>query len=132
VEKIRFENIRVEDATQKLFDLAIFLSQYSIDRPDSREEREKRYLNGAWDGVLSVGPENREYHSRYRGYIRDIIFKDINVVDGLFPFSLFCGFDEMHQVENVTIDNLVVHGRKITTPEDAKVHMEFTRNLQIF
>jgi hypothetical protein len=60
-----------------------------------------------------------------------VIFKDINVTDGLFPFSIFCGFDEQHQVENITIDNLVVHGKKITTLEEAKVYTEFTKNLQI-
>ncbi len=131
VENIRFENIRVEDARQKLFDVAIFLSRYSVDRPDDPEEITRRYLNGAWDGVLSVTPGNREYHSQYRGYIRDVIFKDISITDGLLPFSLFCGFDEKHQVENVTIDNLVVHGRKITTFEEAKVHQEFTKNIKI-
>lgn len=132
VENVRFENIRVEDARQKLIDVAIFLSRYSVDRPENQEEINKRYLNGAWDGVLSVTPENREYHSQYRGYIRNIIFKDINVVDGLLPFSLFCGFDQQHQVENVSIENLVVHGKKITTLEEAKVHQEFTKNIQIF
>jgi len=130
-ENIHFENIRVEDARQKLFDVAIFLSRYSIDRPDDPEEITKKYLNGAWDGVLSVTPEDREYHSKYRGHIRNIIFKDINVVDGLLPFSLFCGFDEQHQVENVSIENLVVHGRKITTLEEAKVHQEYTKNIRI-
>jgi len=132
VEHIRFENIRVEDSRQKLFDVAIFLSQYSVDRPNDQEERARRYLRGAWDGVLSVTAENREYHSQYRGQIRDVIFKDIYVTDGLLPFSIFCGFDEQHQVENITIDNLVVHGRKITTLEEAKVRLEFAKNVQIF
>lgn len=132
VENIRFENIRVEDARQKLFDVAIFLSQYSIDRPSDPRERTLRYLNGAWDGVLSVTPENREYHSKYRGQIRDIIFKDIYVTDGLLPFSVFCGFDEQHQVENITIDNLVVHDKKITTLDEAKVHLEFAKNIKLF
>jgi len=131
VENVRFENIRVEDARQKLFDVAIFLSQYSVDRPSDSQERTRRYLNGAWDGVLSVTPENKEYHSQYRGYIRDVIFKDIYITDGLLPFSIFCGFDEKHQVENITIDNLVVHGKKITTLDEAKVYTEFTKNLQI-
>jgi hypothetical protein len=131
VENIRFEDIRVEDARQKLFDVAIFLSRYSVDRPDDPEEITRRYLNGAWDGVLSVTPQNRIYHSQYRGYIRDVIFKDISITDGLLPFSLFCGFDEKHQVENITIENLVVHGRKITTLEEAKVHLEYTKNIKI-
>jgi hypothetical protein len=132
VENIRFENIRVEDARQKLFDIAIFLTQYSIDRPNDQQERTRRYLNGAWDGVLSVTPENKAYHSKYRGQIRDVIFKDIYVTDGLLPFSIFCGFDEQHQVENITIDNLVVHGKKITNLEEAKVQLEFAKNIKIF
>jgi hypothetical protein len=87
--------------------------------------------NAAWDGVLSVTPENKAYHSQYRGYIRDITFKDIYITDGLFPFSIFCGFDEEHQVENVTIENLVVHGRKISNPEEAKIYQEFTKNIRL-
>lgn len=62
---------------------------------------------------------------------RDVTFKDIFVTDGLIPFSIFCEFDEEHQVENITIDNLVVHGKKITTLEEAKVYQDFTKNLQI-
>ena len=124
VRDIRFENIRVEDARQKLFDLAIFLSQYSADRPSDPAERKRRYLEGAWDGVLSVSPEERPVHAPHRGYIRDVVFKDIAVVDGLFPFSVISGFDEDHRVENVTFKNFTVHGRHIRNPEAAKLYIE--------
>jgi len=131
VQDIRFENIRIEDAHQKLFDVAIFLSQYSVDRPQNPDERRIRYLQSAWDGVLNVTDENRKYHSQFRGQIRNIYFKDIYVTDGLFPFSVFHGFDKEHRVENVTIENLVVHGRKITSIEEAKIYTEYTENIMI-
>lgn len=130
VRHIRFENIRVEDARQKLFDLAIFLTQYSLDRPQSPPERERRYLHGAWDGVLSVPPEQRADHASHRGHIRDVVFKDIAVVDGQFPFSIIAGFDADHPVENVSFENLTVQGRKITTAAEARLHIEHGRNIR--
>lgn len=130
VRNILFENIRVEDARQKLFDLAIFLTQYSLDRPPSPQEREKRYLHGAWDGVLEVAPHQREFHAPHRGHIRDVVFKDIAVVDGLFPFSVIAGFDDEHRVSNVTFENVTVHGRKCATPEGARLHLEHAENIR--
>jgi len=130
VSNVRFENIRVEDSRQKLFDFAIFLSQYSHDRPNDRAERERRYLHGAWDGVLRVEPEERVEYAKGRGHIKDIYIKDIHIVDGLLPFSVFCGFDEEHSIENVTIDGLWVHGRRITNPEDGKFHIEHAENIR--
>lgn len=124
VRDVRFEDIRVEDARQKLIDVAIFLSQYSLDRPADPQERQRRYMDGAWDGVLRVSPEQMAEHSKDRGHIRNIVFKDIRVVDGLFPFSIICGFDRQHRVENVTIDGLWIHGVRITSPEQGRFYVE--------
>jgi hypothetical protein len=82
VERVRFENVRVEDARHKLIDLAVFLSQYSVDRPASEEERKRRYLQGAWDGVLRVDRGEEGAYAGKRGRIRDVLFKNIAVVDG--------------------------------------------------
>ena len=124
VSDVRFEDIRVEDARQKLIDLAIFLSQYSVDRPTDPQERQRRYMDGAWDGVLRVSPEQMAEHSKHRGHIRDIVFKDIRVIDGLFPFSIISGFDDQHKVENVTIDGLWIQGVRITSPEQGRFYVE--------
>lgn len=131
VSNIIFENIRIEDVRQKLFDLAIFRSQYSDDGTHDNLEREKLYLNGAWDGVLSVPPNEREAHAKFRGHIRNVLLKDIQIIDGGLPFSIFYGSDNSHKVKQVTIENLTVHGKKIISLKDAKVYLENTSNIKI-
>ncbi len=130
VRNVRFENIRVEDARQKLFDLAIFLSRYSRDAPRDKAEQDRRYLHGAWDGVLSVTPEQLPRHAPRRGQIRDIVFKDIAVVDGQHPFSVIAGFDAEHRVENVTFENFTVHGRVVRSASEAKLQVEHGHNIR--
>ncbi len=130
VSNIRFEDIRVEDSRQKLFDFAIFLSQYSSDRPADANDRSKWYLQGAWDGVLKADKERKKEFSANRGYIKGIYCKNITVVDGLAPFSIICGFDEEHPVEDVTFENLTIHGRKIKNAEDGKFWLENARNIK--
>lgn len=131
VKNIVFEDIRIEDARHKLFDFAIFRSQYSEDGIQDAAGRKKYYLNGAWDGVLMVPAGDKAKHANYRGFIRNVSLKNINIVEGIFPFSIFYGFDEKHNVENVTIENLVVHGKKITKIEDARFYIEQTKNITI-
>jgi hypothetical protein len=129
VKNIVFENIRIEDARQKLFDFAIFRSQYSEDGTRDPEERSRLYLNGAWDGVLAVPADLKDYHAAYRGRISNVLLKDIKIVDGLLPFSIFYGFDALRNVSNVTIQNLTVRGRKLTSVAGAKIYRENVRNL---
>jgi hypothetical protein len=129
VRDVLFENIRIEDARHKLFDFAILLSQYSIDGPKTKEERQQRYLRGAWDGVTHVPDSAKKYHAQYRGHIKNVVLKDISIVDGPFPFSIFYGFDAGHLVSDVTIQNLRVHGRKITRKADAKMYEENTERI---
>jgi len=118
VSDVKFQNIRVEDSTQKLFDLAIFLSQYSVDRPKDPEERKARYMHGAWDGVLTVPPAEMDKHKAYRGKIRNVLIENVEVLDGVFPFSIFSGFDAEHNIEGVVIKNLKVHGRPIRNAKE--------------
>ena len=131
VKNILFDNIRIEDARQKLIDFAIFRSQYSEDGSRDPEVRRKYYLNGAWDGVLRPGEAGKEHHARYRGKISDVVLRNIIVVDGLFPFSIFYGYDKDHAIQNVRIENFVVHGRKITDIKDARFYIEETQNITI-
>ncbi|MBN1895200.1 hypothetical protein JW906_11920 [bacterium] len=130
VEDVRFENIRVEDCRHKLIDLAVFQSQYSVDRPQDPEERRRRYMNGAWDGVLRVPPNEREQASRHRGFIRNVVFRDITVTDGPFPFSIVSGFDPEHAVENVIVEDLAILGTKIRDAAQGRFFVEHTKNIQ--
>jgi hypothetical protein len=131
VKNVTFENIRIEDARQKLFDFAIFRSQYSEDGTKDPEERRRLYLNGAWDGVLKVPAADKAAHASFRGNISDIVLKNISVTDGLFPYSVFYGYDPQHNVKNVMIDNLMIHGKKITKLSDAKLYLEQAENVSI-
>lgn len=130
VQNIRFEDIRIEDAPHKIIDLAIFLSQYSVDRPKSKEERNKRYKHGAWDGVQKVYPGEEELFAKDRGFIKDIYFKNI-IVEGRPGFSVISGYDKNHQVENVFIENLVFNGKKVNTLDEGKFVVENAKNINI-
>jgi hypothetical protein len=131
VRNVVFEDIRIEDARHKLIDFAIVRSQYSADGTRDPEERKRLYLNGAWDGVLAVPPGKREYHAQFRGRISHVLLKDIHVTGGLFPFSVFYGFDAKHNVSDVTIQNLTVYGKKITSLAAAKLSLENTENIVV-
>jgi len=129
VSDITYENINIEDADHKLIDLAIFLSQYSMDKPSSGEDRNSRYMNGAWDGVLNVYKGESSLYAKNRGYINHILFKNVRVVEGPFPFSILYGFDNTHIVGNVTFDNLTILNKRITGPEDGHFFISHTENI---
>lgn len=131
VKDIVFEDIRIEDARQKLFDVAIFRSQYSEDGTRDPDERKRLYMQGAWDGVLIVPPDKKDYHAQFRGQVRNVVFRNIQIIDGLFPYSIFYGFDENHTVENVTIDNLTVRGQKITDLFRARIYTENAKKITL-
>lgn len=124
VSNILFDDIRIEDSRQKLFDFAIFRSQYSDDGAPSDAEKQRLYLNGAWDGVLTVPQSEKPAHAKYRGNIQNVTLSNIQIVDGAFPFSIFYGYDDDHKVSNVSIRNLSVHGNKINDLAHAKIYME--------
>jgi len=64
-----------------------------------------------------------------RGQIRDITLRDISIVDGPFPVSIIRGYDAAHMINNITIENLTVHGKKIENAMDAKMVVELSRNV---
>ncbi len=130
VSDVRYEDIRIEDARHKLIDLAIFLSQYSVDRPKEKAEIDRRYLHGAWDGVQQVLPEGRAFHAPFRGHIRGIVFKDVRVVDGPLPFSILSGYDAEHAVEDVTIEGLRYLDRPIRGAAEGRFFVENARGVR--
>jgi hypothetical protein len=131
VHHVTFENIRIEDSRQKLFDVAIFFSQWGPDGIREKEFVEKNYLHGAWDGVQKIPVGKEDYHRQFRGKISNIVFKDIQVVDGQLPFSVFHGFDQEQNIDGVVIENLTWQGRRITDIKSAKLRLTHTKNLQI-
>ena len=132
VSNIVFENIRIEDSRQKLFDVAVFYSKYSTDGIRDAEYEKNNYMHGAWDGVLYTPKDwSLEKQAEARGKVQNIVFKDIQVVDGFLPYSVFYGHDDEKCIDGVTIENLTYIGRKLTTEEDAKIRKTNTKNLII-
>lgn len=131
VHDVTFENIRVEDSRQKLFDVAIFFSQWGPDGNRDPEFTQKYYLWGAWDGVQRIPEGTEEYHSKFRGRVSNIVFKDIQVVGGLLPFSVFHGFNKEKNVSGIKIENLTYMGKKITDLESAKVRQQNAEKITI-
>ncbi len=129
VQNVLYEDIRIEQAAQKLFDLAIFRSRFSEDKPETEAEISKLYLHGAWDNVMKIPPEDSLFHAQYRGWIRDITFRNIRLLDGPLPYSIFNGFDKDHLVENVTIDGLWVCGQKIKDMKKVRFYKKFSKNI---
>jgi hypothetical protein len=129
VSDINYENITIEDDHHKLIDLAIFLSQYSIDRPESIEERKARYMNGAWDGVLRIYPGEEKKYETNRGSIKNINFKNIKVIDGPFPFSIISGYNTSHSITDVHIKDLKILSEKIHSPSEAHLFMNDANNV---
>jgi len=129
VHDVLYENIRIENAQHKLFDVAIFLSQYSYDRPANEEVRRQQYKHGAWDGVQIEVEGKEEFHKQFRGRISNITYRDISIMDGPVPFSLFVGYDDDYEVENVKIENFSFYGRKVRNIHEGKI---FIRNIEDF
>lgn len=121
VHDITFDNIRVEDARGKLFDFAIFLSKYSVDGPKTEAEVQARYLHGVWDNVLTIAPEAWAYHAAYRGQVHDVRISNIYLKEGIHPFSIINGFDKQHPVKNVSMRNINVYGKPLTSLDQLKL-----------
>jgi hypothetical protein len=131
VRDIVFENIRIENALHKLIDLAVVYGQYGADRPKSPEERTRRYMRGAWDGVLRCPSGELAECAKHRGTISGITFRDIDVVEGALPFSVIAGFDASHGVEDVRIENLRHEGRRIRDAAGAKLSIQHAKRVTV-
>ena len=129
IRNVHYEDIRIEDPADKLIDMAIFRSQYCRDKPVSREENERLYMHGAWDGVIRVPPGDSAYHAGFRGKIRDVTFKNIQLLEGELPYSIICGYDKAHDIRDVTIEGLTVCGKPIKAPADARFYIKNAENI---
>jgi polygalacturonase len=132
VEDVVFDDIRVEDARRKLIDFAVLYAQYGVDRPPTPEERERRMdPGGVWDGAERFTAEERPERARFRGHIRNVTVKNLNVVAGALPYSIVAGFDAEHAVENVVIEGLQYQGRPIRTAVEGKFVLEHAPGFKI-
>lgn len=51
--------------------------------------------------------------TKQRGKISDVIIKNIKVIDGKFPPSRIYGYDNEHNICNISIKNIEILGQKI-------------------
>ncbi len=130
IKDLVFEDIRIEETTQKLFDLSIFLSRYSKDNPFSNEETTARYWHGVWDNAILLTDEEKVKFSAQRGSIENILFKNISVIDGPpNAFSVIAGYDKQHMIKNITFENVTIYGKKMTNLVDGKFAVEYAENI---
>jgi len=134
VENVLYEDIRVENAdlctNSKLFDLAILYSVWSYDRFTDKDSIAKYRYNDSWDNLLPVLPGKEKFHASHRGQIRNIKFKNIQILDGGLPYSVIQGFDKDHLVEDITFENITVQGKKLNNAEQLKLFAQFGRNIK--
>jgi len=130
IKDLVFEDIRIEETTQKLFDLSIFLSKYSTDNTFSKEETAARYWHGVWDNAILLTDEEKIKFSAKRGSIENILFKNISVIDGPpNSFSVIAGYDKQHMIRNITFDNVTIYGKKMTNLVNGKFVVEHVENI---
>ncbi len=55
-----------------------------------------------------------------RGNIRNVTIDGLNVLSGKFPPSRIDGYDDTHTIQNVSISNLTILGKKITSLKAGK------------
>lgn len=138
VQNVLFENIRIEDARDELIDLYIGLSIYSEDIPEPYKRRHGFNLpdslkdpiaNDNRDQWMYLPHDERTPYTKGRGYINNIVFRNIEVNNGKAIPSLIKGWDEKHSVTNVLIQNLKINGELILDADSGNFFLENVNGL---
>ena len=110
VSNVLYEDIRIEDARQKLFDLGIFRSKFCTDGSSDEAYLSKYITHDVWDNELRIPEGKKEEHAKYRGQIKNITFRNIHVLEDLSVFDLY-RLRRSTCYRRVTIENLQIYGR---------------------
>ena len=117
VEDIRYEDIRVEDASDKLLELHVGLSIYSQDcpKPYNRSNPQRKPVpgGGPWLPLDLLTDEERTAQDANRGRIRNVVFRNIDLVGDKMPVSFIHGSDALRPVENVTFEQVRFHDQVV-------------------
>jgi polygalacturonase len=65
-----------------------------------------------------------------RGQVNNIRFKNIKIVDGLFPVSIIRGYDGNHLINDILIEDLYFRDKKITSTNEAKMVVEISKGVR--
>jgi len=104
---------------------------WSYDRFEDPEMIRKYRYNDAWDNLLPVLPGKEAFHAQFRGHVRNIHFKDIQILDGKLPYSVINGFDEDHLVEKIVFENISIQGRNLTNKKELKLYTKYAKDITI-
>ena len=125
VEDVRFENIRVEDARDKLIDLRVGLSIYSQDCPERYHRRNpQRTPTGAgqWVPWDKLSADEQAVARRNRGVIRNVHLVDIQLLEQVPPRSFLV--NSGGELSDVRFRNVRQGDRVLTSPEDLGLVVE--------
>jgi len=113
VENIRFEDIRVE------LDDSLPALQFQKKREDVYSDRSE----GTFCPWLCLAEVKTNVYTvdEEKGRVKGVVFKDIVATCRDNPRSYLSGFDGDHLVEDVTFENVVINGRKVTDVESARL-----------
>jgi hypothetical protein len=126
VERIRFQDIRVEDSREKLIEFRVGLSIYSADCPleyHRQNPNRKASPHGQW-----VVPTMPTAYAKKRGHIQHVYFKNIEVFGKLAP-SYLVGYDEQHTVDKVVIENMRFNGMRVWDEKRGNFTLDKAKNV---
>ena len=68
-------------------------------------------------------------NSGWINLVKNIVFKNISVIDSQSPFSIISGYDADHAIENVTIDKLTIMGKRIKNAQEGRFFIENAKGI---
>jgi hypothetical protein len=125
VQDVRFEDIRVEDARDKLLDLRVGLSIYSQDCPERYHRRNpQRKPTGAgqwvpWDRLTA---DEQAVARQNRGAIRNVRLTDIQLLEKVPPQTFL--INSGGELSGVTFQNVRQGDRVLGSAEDLGLSVE--------
>ena len=131
VEDIRFENIRVEDARDKLLDLRVGLSIYSQDCPERyhrRNPRRKPTGAGQWVPWDRLTADEQAVTRQNRGSIRNVSLADIHLLEKIPPRSFL--INSGGELSDVIFQNVRQGDRVLDSAEDLGLSVEDTTGVR--
>ena len=127
VENVRFENIRVEDGCDKLFELKVAFSQYSADCPSEYYRNNDKRKPAKGEDWLKVVSEKR---SSQRGSIRSVVFKDIQIGGDRLPALSIQGWNSAADINDVLFQNVTFQSKILKSPSEANLQIQNAVNVR--
>ena len=127
VENVRFENIRVEDGCDKLFELKVAFSEYSADCPTEYYRNNDNRKPAKGQDWLKVVNEKR---SSKRGSIRGVVFKDIQIAGARLPVLSIQGWNSTADISDVLFENVIFQSKILKSPAEANLRIQNAANVR--